>query len=704
MKVMFYLLSGIFMLATNVYSDVLIDDFNNLMDDADNKSYLGARFSSAEAGYWYSYNDKDTKGSSSCLQSFTSKTNPIIVKNTTGDRKNYLKANIALGKADVNSKAYFAVGLNLTEEDVYTDMSKMTALEFYAKGSGTFSVRFGTKKMKDEGTWGDMMYVDSLTSEWEKYTVDPQKIIPEEYSPGAISGVKWEAAKTAVTKIEFRTEQNPNTSMILYLDDIVVKGMEYDDFCWDDNYPNSGKLNGEGTPVAHNRVVTTKEDESVKITLTATDSDGVIKKHTIVDMPNYGLANISDSVLTYAPDDNFYGFDTLTFYATDNDYAKSNTAKIIINVTSVNDQDPDVENSVISLSEDDSKAVNFKAVDDGTVKFTIVKSPLNGKIEDGIYYPNANFNGKDTLTFFATDNDGAKSDTATIVITVNSVNDLPVVTNLIDSLEEDGSGKLVLNATDVDGTIDSIKIIKGISHGKLSFNGDTILYLPDSNFFGVDSFSYVAIDNDGGSSQAKGYFCIKSVNDGKPIFKTKKYFIDGDNKVKKKLQTEDANKFESVVKIHIVKQPINCEVEVDGLLFRYAPTEVKTLKDSMAVVLEDNDGAFSDTTIINIQVKGQLAILDYTPESQYNSDNIVLAPMPVRDKSTIIIDLIDAGKYSFTLLTQREQPIYTKVVKLNEGTHEIPFNAFENVRAGIYYLVVKKDNEVYAIKSVAKAK
>src|SRR5690606_23890669 len=45
-----------------------------------------------------------------------------------------------------------------------------------------------------------------------------------------------------------------------------------------------------------------------------------------------------------------------------------------------------------------------------------------------IYTPNADFNGTDTFTYTLNDGTGGAADTATVTVTVNSVNDAPVFT------------------------------------------------------------------------------------------------------------------------------------------------------------------------------------------------------------------------------------------------------------------------------------
>lgn len=89
-------------------------------------------------------------------------------------------------------------------------------------------------------------------------------------------------------------------------------------------------------PIALAASVTTPEDTPVALTLAGTDPDGDPLTVAIVDRPEHGTLSGSGATLAYAPDADFHGPDRLTFTVSDGQ-ATSAPATVAIDVTSVND-------------------------------------------------------------------------------------------------------------------------------------------------------------------------------------------------------------------------------------------------------------------------------------------------------------------------------------------------------------------------------
>ena len=95
------------------------------------------------------------------------------------------------------------------------------------------------------------------------------------------------------------------------------------------------------------------EDESVDITLNATDSDDDALSYSIVTPPQNGtLSGGTTSTRTYKPNENFNGADSFTFKANDGS-ANSNIATITINVATVNDVPTSSGIQDVELDDDD---------------------------------------------------------------------------------------------------------------------------------------------------------------------------------------------------------------------------------------------------------------------------------------------------------------------------------------------------------------
>ncbi len=144
-------------------------------------------------------------------------------------------------------------------------------------------------------------------------------------------------------------------------------------------------------------------------------------------------------VLSYASNNGFQGTDSFTFRA-DDGLADSNVGTATIDV-SRNFRAPEAFDDVASVDEDTSVVIDLLADDpDGiagidfngldTLSYSVVEAPQYGTLTGSgamrTYTPNADFNGADRLVFKV--NDGLEdSNEAVIDITVNPVNDMPIV-------------------------------------------------------------------------------------------------------------------------------------------------------------------------------------------------------------------------------------------------------------------------------------
>ena len=182
-------------------------------------------------------------------------------------------------------------------------------------------------------------------------------------------------------------------------------------------------------PVANDQSVSTNEDTSKDITLTATDADGDSLTYSVVTPPLHGVLTGTAPNLTYTPDTDYHGPDSFTFKANDGTI-DSNVATISITVNPVNDP-PVANNQSASTNEDTALPITLTSTDaDGdSLTYSVVTPPLHGVLTGTApnltYTPDTDYHGPDSFTFKA--NDGTiDSNVATISITVNPANDPPV--------------------------------------------------------------------------------------------------------------------------------------------------------------------------------------------------------------------------------------------------------------------------------------
>jgi hypothetical protein len=154
-------------------------------------------------------------------------------------------------------------------------------------------------------------------------------------------------------------------------------------------------------------------------------------------------------VLTFTPATNANGSATVSYVLSDG--VASVTNSFTLGVTAVNDA-PVANAQGVTLLEDIAQAITLTGsdVENSPLTYTVVTGPTNGALSGTApnltYTPNTNFFGGDSFTFKV--NDGTvDSTTATVGITVTSVNDTPTVTLLTNSVVvlEDGGATTISN-------------------------------------------------------------------------------------------------------------------------------------------------------------------------------------------------------------------------------------------------------------------
>ena len=94
-----------------------------------------------------------------------------------------------------------------------------------------------------------------------------------------------------------------------------------------------------------------------------------------------------------------------------------------------------------------------------------------------------------------------------------SGNVVPVADALSISTDEDTAAALTLSAFDADGDSLSFAVVSGPSHGTLLGTGASLTYVPDANYNGPDSFTYVANDGAVDSAAALVSVTVTAMND-----------------------------------------------------------------------------------------------------------------------------------------------------------------------------------------------
>src|SRR5439155_272846 len=237
-----------------------------------------------------------------------------------------------------------------------------------------------------------------------------------------------------------------------------------------------------------------------------TDIDGDSVSAVLVGGPAHGTLTLNGTgSFSYLPAADFNGSDSFSYVAHDGQ-PESEVAMVTIAVLPRNDA-PVAANDSYSTAEETALTVgapgvlgNDTDVEGDSLSAVLVSSPSYGTLTlntDGSfsYTPATNFNGLDSFSYKA--NDGTvDSGVATVLITVDAVNDAPVAANDDGYTTAEDTELTVIapgvlaNDSDVDGNSLSAVLVSSPSHGTLTLNSDgSLVYLPALNFNGIDTFT-----------------------------------------------------------------------------------------------------------------------------------------------------------------------------------------------------------------------
>lgn len=255
-------------------------------------------------------------------------------------------------------------------------------------------------------------------------------------------------------------------------------------------------------PAAADGDATTAEDVAVLVDLDllTADAEGDALTLTASDPAN-GSTSVTDLMVTYTPDPDFFGTDTFTYQVCDPGLACA-TATLTVEVLAQNDA-PTAVGTSMTTTEDAATPVDLGPLTDdvdGGVLTVTTSDPTHGTVTvDGLvltYTPDPDYSGPDSFTYEACDAAGA-CDTAAVFVTVTPVNDAPVATDGSATTPEETSVvlDLGLEASDVDGDALTATVTQP-ARGTVTLVGLVVTYLPEPGFSGPDTFTYEVCDVD----------------------------------------------------------------------------------------------------------------------------------------------------------------------------------------------------------------
>jgi RHS repeat-associated protein len=281
------------------------------------------------------------------------------------------------------------------------------------------------------------------------------------------------------------------------------------------------------TPVASNQAVSVLENDSVSLTLGASDVDGDPLTYDF-GSPAHGTLTGTAPNLTYRPSSNYVGADSFSFRATDPAGAVSNEGTISITVIDTNSP-PVAFNQAFTLDEDRSQefTLDVRDPDSDPLTYTLVTPPAHGSLVGFpaaavgapprlTYVPAADYTGTDRFTYRVRDG-GATQAEATVAFLVRPVNDTPVVYGAQLTVAPGAAGTVELIGTDADGDPLTFVVVGTPLQGTASIAGSTLTYRADATATGFAVINFRATDASASSEIASVLVTIKAAGGPPPI-------------------------------------------------------------------------------------------------------------------------------------------------------------------------------------------
>src|SRR5688572_4707525 len=295
-------------------------------------------------------------------------------------------------------------------------------------------------------------------------------------------------------------------------------------------------------PIARNDSFTTTQGTAITIA----DANGVLVNDSAAAGGTLDVVNVtpvSNGLLLvspgggffYLPNAGFIGNDTFTYQARESLTTLSNVATVTISVVPPN---------VAPVAADDGYATNEDQTLNVAASGVLANdtdangNPLTAALVTGVasgtltlqptgsfsYVPVQGFAGLVTFTYQASDG-SLGSNTATVTITVNAVDDPPVTQPDSYTTAEDtdltvGGNGVLGNDSDPEGAALTAVLVTGVSNGTLTFQSSGAFgYVPSpADFNGTTSFTYRASDGVTQSGPTTVTITVTPVND--PPYRT----------------------------------------------------------------------------------------------------------------------------------------------------------------------------------------
>ncbi len=420
---------------------------------------------------------------------------------------------------------------------------------------------------------------------------------------------------------------------------------------------------GDTAPVANDDAATVDEDSSdnvITVLTNDTDADGDTLSVTAASALHGTVSINGDGTLSYTPDADFSGTDTITYTLSDGNLT-DDTGTVTVTVTGSNDA-PVISGDTSGSGDEDTtitgtlSATDVDGMTDGTY-YSVTSDGSSGTAtidsETGAwsYTPGADFNGSDSFTVTITDDDG-NTTTQAISVTVNAVNDAPVISgDTSGSGDEDNTITGTLSATDVDGMTDGTyySVTSDGSSGTATIDSETGAwsYTPGADFNGSDSFTVTITDDDGNTTTQAISVTVNAVNDAPVISGDTSGSGDEDTTITGTLSATDVDGMTDGTYYSVTSDGSSGTATIDSETgaWSYTPGADFNGSDSFTVTITDDDGNTTTQAIsVTVNAVNDAPVISGDTSGSGDEDTTITGTLSATD----VDGMTDGTYYSVT--------------------------------------------------------
>ena len=209
-----------------------------------------------------------------------------------------------------------------------------------------------------------------------------------------------------------------------------------------------------------------------------------------------------------------------------------------------------------------------------------------------------------------------------ILISLGFTQDPPIAQDGEYTLDEDNQINIYLSATDSDGDALTFNIVSQSSNGIVILEGVSATYMPDMNYNGYDSFTFMANDGQFNSNEATISLTVMSVNDAPYLLDIPDSDVESSSAFTYELQAVDVDGDDLA---YTVASSGSATATLSGNMLTVAPEYGNNGVTTIAVTVTDGEATDTEEFSLTVFTYGCTGIdsCNYNPDANVDDGSCV---------------------------------------------------------------------------------